>query len=137
MQKYRLVILNSESFEERASVGFSRIKLYLFFVFLVLFFMLFSFLIIIYTPVSNYIPGKSSSEMQKSLINLSLKSDSLENILKNKSIYFETIENIILGKELKSRVDTLQVGESKKQVNLNFNISKEDSLLRLDVRERQ
>ena len=71
--------------------------------------------------------------MQKSLINLSLKSDSLENILKNKSIYFETIENIILGKELKSRVDTLQVGESKKQVNLNFNISKEDSLLRLDV----
>ncbi len=133
MQKYRLVILNSESFEEKASVDFSRIRFYLFFVFAVVFFMLFSFLIIIYTPVSSYIPGKSSTEIQKSLINLSLKSDSLENILKNRSIYFETIENIILGKELKSRVDTLQVGESKKQINLDLNISKEDSLLRVVV----
>ena len=133
MQKYRLVILNSESFEEKASVNFSRIRFYLFFVFLVLFFMFFSFLIIIYTPVSNYIPGKSSSEIQKSLINLSLKSDSLENILKNRSIYFETIENIILGKELKSRVDCIQISESKKQTYLDFNISKEDSLLRAVV----
>ena len=32
MQKYRLVILNSESFEEKASVNFSRIRFYLFFV---------------------------------------------------------------------------------------------------------
>ncbi len=133
MQKYRLVILNSESFEEKASLNFSRVRFYLFFVFLVLFFVFFSFLTIIYTPISNYIPGKSSSEIQKSLINLSLKSDSLENILKNRSIYFETIENIILGKELKSRIDTLQVSDSKKQISLDFNISKEDSLLRLAV----
>ena len=133
LQKYKLVILNSESFEERASFSFSRLRFYLVFVCFVLFSVFFSFLLIVYTPINNHIPGKSSSEVQKSLISLSLKSDSLERVLKNRSIYFENIENIILGKEPSSRLDSSEVSYSKKLSTPDFSASKEDSLFRVVV----
>ena len=59
-----------------------------------------SLLLIAYTPLINYVPGKSSVETQKNLIELSLRSDSLQKILLNRSVYLENINNIILGKEL-------------------------------------
>ena len=133
LQKYKLVILNSESFEERASFSFSRLRFYLVFVCFVLFSVFFSFLLIVYTPISNHVPGKSSSEVQKSLISLSLKSDSLERVLKNRAIYFENIENIILGKDPSSRLDSSMASRSKKLSAPDFSASKEDSLFRVVV----
>ena len=90
-------------------------------------------MLVAYTPLIDYVPGKSSVETQKNLITLSLRSDSLEKILLNQSIYLNNINNIILGKEL------VNVSEQKKPVseadikNVVFEVSKEDSLLRLSV----
>ena len=133
LQKYKLVILNSESFEERGSFSFSVLR-FCFFVFcFVLFFLAVSFVLITQTPLNSYIPGKSSSEVQKALIDLSLRSDSLEKTLKNQSVYFENIENIILGKNVFQKTASFDTLPLQKQKSLDFNISEEDSLLRVSV----
>lgn len=133
LQKYRLVVLSSDSFEEKGSIGFTGLKFGLFFLFLVFFFLSLSFVFITYTPISGYLPGKTSSEVQQALIRLSLKSDSLEDVLKNQSLYFENIENLITGNIGAPISDNVISVSEGKETDFDFNISKEDSLLRLAV----
>lgn len=132
LHKYRFVIMTESSFEEKLSLTFSRLNLFAFtgvFVFACFFSALF---LIAYTPLSEYIPGKSSSEVQKNLIELSLKTDSLEGILYNQTVYLDNINNVISGNKLITPTkddDSI----SKKDDEIIFEKSKADSLLRLSV----
>ena len=132
LHKYRFVIMTDSSFEEKLSVKLSRFNVLAFagiFVFACFFSTL---LLIAYTPLSEYVPGKSSIEVQKNLIELSLKSDSLESVLLNRAIYLENINNIINGNELVTPIESNEVA-SKQEDEIVFEKSKEDSLLRLSV----
>ena len=132
LQKYRFVIMTNSSFEEKLSLTLSRLNIFAFagvFVFVCFFSTL---ILIAYTPLSEYVPGKSSSEVQKNLIELSLKSDSLKNILLNRAIYLENINNIISGNKLISKIEGNR-SDSEKADEIKFEKSKADSLLRLLV----
>jgi murein DD-endopeptidase MepM/ murein hydrolase activator NlpD len=132
LHKYRFVIMTDSSFEEKLSVKLSRLNV-LAFIWIFVFACFFSTLLLIaYTPLSEYVPGKSSIEVQKNLVELSLKSDSLENILHNRAIYLENINNIINGNELVTPIENNKVSE-KNEDEIVFDKSKEDSLLRLSV----
>lgn len=129
--KYRFVIMKDSSFEEKLSVKLTRINVISFvatFVFLCFFS---TILLIAYTPLSEYVPGKSSIEVQKSLIELNIKSDSLEAILVNTSIYLENINKIINGEELVNPENYAEITNT--QIPISFEKSKEDSLFRLKV----
>jgi len=132
LHKYRFVIMTDSSFEEKLSVKLSRLNVLAFagiFVFACFFSTL---LLIAYTPLSEYVPGKSSAEVQKGLIALSLKSDSLEVVLLNKAIYLENINNIISGNELITPVEN-EESSTKQEGEILFEKSEEDSLLRVSV----
>ena len=129
--KYRFVIMKDSSFEEKLSVKLTRINVIAFvatFVFLCFFS---TMLLIAYTPLSEYVPGKSSIEVQKSLIELNIKSDSLEAILINRSIYLENINKIINGEELVTAENYAEITNT--QIPISFEKSKEDSLFRVKV----
>ncbi len=129
--KYRFVIMKDSSFEEKLSVKLTRINVIAFlatFVFLCFFS---TMLLIAYTPLSEYVPGKSSIEVQKSLIALNIKSDSLEAILVSRSIYLENINKIINGEELVTPENYAEITNT--QIPISFEKSKEDSLFRVKV----
>ena len=87
-RRYRFVIMTDSSFEEKLSLTLSRLNIFAFagiFVFVCFFSTL---LLIAYTPLSEYVPGKSSSEVQKNLIELRLRTDSLESITFKQAVYF-------------------------------------------------
>ena len=132
LHKYRFVIMTDSSFEEKLSLTLSRLNIFAFvgiFVFVCFFSTL---LLISHTQLSEYVPGKSSTEVQKNLINLSLKCDSLEGILLNRAIYLENINNIISGNELITPIESKNPA-SEKEDAIIFEKSKADSLLRLSV----
>ena len=56
-----------------------------------------SFFIIVYSPLNKHLPGKSSDLVQKELIQLALKSDSLASALSISSLYLSNIESIVKG----------------------------------------
>ena len=129
--KYRFVIMTDSSFEEKLSVKLTRINV-IAFVFTLVFFCFFStMLLIAYTPLSEYVPGKSSVEVQKGLIELNIKSDSLEAILLNRSIYLENINKIINGEVLVTPENYEEITNT--QIPISFEKSKEDSLFRVKV----
>ena len=129
--KYRFVIMKDSSFEEKLSVKLTRINVIAFVCTLVFLCFFSTMLLIAYTPLSEYVPGKSSIEVQKSLIELNIKSDSLEAILANRSIYLENINKIINGEELVNPENYAE--KMNTQIPVSFEKSKEDSLFRVKV----
>ena len=129
--KYRFVIMTDNSFEEKLSVKLTRINVIAFVVTLVFFCFFSTMLLIAYTPLSEYVPGKSSVEVQKGLIELNIKSDSLEAILLNRSIYLENINKIINGEVLVTPENYEEITNT--QIPISFEKSKEDSLFRVKV----
>ena len=129
--KYRFVIMTDSSFEEKLSVKLTRINVIAFVATLVFLCFFSTMLLIAYTPLSEYVPGKSSIEVQKSLIELNIKSDSLEAILVNRSIYLENINKIINGEELVTPENYAEITNT--QIPISFEKSKEDSLFRVKV----
>lgn len=130
--KYRFVIMTDSSFEEKLSLKLSRLNVFAFAGIIVFFCFFSTLLLIAYTPLSEYVPGKSSTEVQKELIELTIKSDSLKSILSNRAVYLENINNIISGEELTSPINNSNI-EIDNENEINFEKSKEDSLLRITV----
>ena len=56
---------------------------------------LFFIFLFLYTPLQEYIPGKTTQETKKELISLALKADSLEVLLNNTSLYIENMSSLI------------------------------------------
>ena len=131
-KQFRFAIIDGESLEEKKTIKLSRINFYVIAMFFALCFFIVSFIIIVYSPINQFLPGKSSDLVQNELISLSLKSDSLERALYIRSLYLDNINAIIKGDSsaLNFSNDTLKISLEK---DLVFSPSKEDSILREQV----
>lgn len=129
--KYRLVIMNDETFEENASFRMSRINVYLVFSTLVVILFLLIMLFIVYTPLKNYIPGYGDVNLRKDFLEQTYKIDSLERVNEARDMFIVNLKNILEG-----NIDTLQALQPVENVlydSINTGkISEADSLLRLE-----
>jgi len=132
IQKYRFVIQSDNSFEEKFTLTLSFLTVFLFTGLFIFICFLFNLLLINYTPLNKYVAGKSSSEVQKQLSTLSLKCDSLEDVMLNREVYLKNINNIINGNKPTPPKEGAPF-VIQKESELPFKKSKADSLLRQSV----
>jgi murein DD-endopeptidase MepM/ murein hydrolase activator NlpD len=95
--KYRLVILNDETFEEKVSLKLSRLNVFLVVTIAAIILVGSTIFLIAFTPLREYIPGYASTELRRNAVELSIKADSLEQQLAFNQSYYENIRNIING----------------------------------------
>ena len=93
--KYRLVIFNDQTFEERFSFRLTRMNVIVSFLSLGIIFIIITFFIIAYTPIREYIPGYPTIDQKKELYRLNLAADSMLNDMRQKEQYLQNIRNII------------------------------------------
>lgn len=131
-KKFRLVVINDETLEEEGLLKISRSNIIALTSLVVIFIFIISFLIIVYSPLNKHLPGKSSEIVQKELIQLALKSDSLASALSISSLYLSNIGSIIKGDSISFEYldDSLNKIDNSE---VSFFKSKEDSLLRMRV----
>ena len=132
--KYRFVLMSEDSFEEKLSFSISKLNLLSLLSVVIIIALSLSFALLIFSPLKEYIPGKSSSRMQNDLISLAITSDSLQNQLNIQSLYLNNISSIMKGETLDfikkdSVINTIQ--------DVNFSKSKADSLLRIEVESEE
>ena len=77
LHKYRLVILNEDTFEERVSFKLNRLNVFILFGFSAIALIALTTVLIAYTPLREYIPGYSSTKLQKQATELIEDTDSL------------------------------------------------------------
>ncbi|MCF6214329.1 MAG: M23 family metallopeptidase [Flavobacteriaceae bacterium] len=97
-RKYRLVILNEDSFEERLSFKINRLNVLIFGGVFSIFLISITSIIIAYSPLKEYIPGYSSTALKQKATHLVYKSDSLTRALNINNAYLETIRKVLIGK---------------------------------------
>lgn len=73
LHKYRLVVLNEETFEERFSFKLNRLNVFVFSTIFALLLIAGTTLLIAFTPLREYIPGYSSTALKKKQPNLPTK----------------------------------------------------------------
>jgi len=129
--KYRLVVMNNETYEERLSFRLSRLNVFLLTVTISIVLITLTIFIIAFTPIREYIPGYLDVNIPGKLYRLEQRADSLETALRSKDIYLQNIKNIIEGKEI---VDTIR---PERDASINYDSitiesSPEDSILRAE-----
>ena len=131
LHKYRFVIMTDDSFEEKLSIKLSRLNIFAFSGFVIFTCFFVAIVLITFTPLKEYLPGKSTTQVKKELIALIVKSDSLEKTIYNRGVYLQNINNLINGGEL----TTPNIAEAvqKTEGGISFEKSKEDSILRVVV----
>lgn len=129
--KYRLVILNDETYEERFSFRLSRLNVFISVGTTAIILIIFTTFLIAFTPLREYVPGYTDVTLSKRVDELLRKTDSLENAANQRTAYLENIRRIINGEEIQR--DTINLKETSSDINyknINYTRSIEDSLLR-------
>ena len=134
--KYRFVVLNSDNFEERLSFRLSRLNLFVLSSFALVFLIGGTTLLISLTPLREYIPGYTSTNMRRQVVELNHLSDSLLAIMKGNDQYLANIRFIIDGKSPKGENETTR-NSSQIIDNVVFETITEDSVLRKQIEEEE
>jgi len=134
--KYRLVVLNDETFEEKISLKLSRLNVFLVLTTVALMLIGSTILLIAFTPLREYIPGYASTELRRKAVELTLRTDSIELVLAANERYLHNINNVIAGRPLDDL--TLKVNDTAEATgDLAPKISEADSSLRQIVEEEE
>lgn len=129
--KYRLVIMNDSTFERKLSFRLTRLNVFIAAGAVAILLIVATTFIIAYTPLREYIPGYGDVNLQRDLYRLNLKADSLEREMSRRNLFIQNLQYIVEGKEIPGNTPE-KPGDSvsRKYQNLDFGISREDSLLR-------
>lgn len=114
--KYRFVVLNEDTFEERFSFKLNRLNVLILGSLFSVFLIVLTILLIAFTPLREYIPGYSSTALKKKATSLVYQVDSLEQKLAVNSLYINNIQQVLTGKLQDYTIDKDSI---KKQLTLD------------------
>ena len=130
LTKYRLVLLNDNTYEEKSSFKISRLNVFSIVFALMLIIVLITSGILFFSPIREYIPGYSSTSLQKQANLLSFKTDSLRQIVFLNDQYINSLKKVLTG-DLETAVSVIDSGLSKDLEEAQIiKKTKEDSILR-------
>ncbi|HNT42013.1 MAG TPA: M23 family metallopeptidase [Tenuifilaceae bacterium] len=133
--KYRLSILNDETFEEVWQYRLSRMNVIIAVGGFAIFLIVMVSVLIAFTPLREFIPGYPDGETRKGYVKNALRADSLERVLKQWENYYANINTILNGGvplTIESKADTVKPSRT-----VEYARSKEDSLLRNQIEADQ
>ncbi|MDC0008104.1 M23 family metallopeptidase [bacterium] len=135
LHKYRLVILNESTFEEKISFKLSRLNVFITGTLLIIGLIGLTTLLIAFTPLREYIPGYSSTKLKIQATDLTYKTDSLVRVLNNTNRYLENIRMVLTGDIENTGINRDSLFEQFKLDPSSVDLTpiREDSLLRAEV----
>lgn len=137
LHKYRLVVLNEDTFEERFSFKLNRLNVFVFSTIFAVFLITVTTVIIAFTPLREYIPGYSSTALKLKATELTFKTDSLQQVINVNEQYLASIRKVLTGdvKTVVFNKDSIIEAAKVDFSKLNLAASKQDSILRERVQQ--
>lgn len=137
--KNRLVILNEDTFEEIFSFRLTLMNVFVTFTLGGIFLILITTFIIAFTPLREFIPGYSSTELKRNATKLAIKSDSLETALRQNEAYIKGVQKVLKGEMEYSKFnkDSILAETVEDPSDLNMKASDAEIKLREEVAETE
>lgn len=128
--KYRLVVLNEDTFQERFSLKLSLLNVFVLggvFSFLLI---LVTTFFITFTPIKEYIPGYSSTDLKIKATKLAFQTDSLKRKLDVLRDFTKALQPILTGEIEAEAIDSINLLERINVQDSLLSATREDSLFR-------
>jgi hypothetical protein len=147
--KNRLVILNEDTFEEIFSFKLNIMSVFVSLSLGAIFLISITTVLIAFTPLREFIPGYSSSQLKKDATVLALKSDSLTVALKKNEAYIKSIQKVLNGdleyakfnkdsilSSADENVEPVDLSASEKEKELRERVNKEENTQQSSPKEK-
>ncbi|UTW68125.1 M23 family metallopeptidase [bacterium SCSIO 12643] len=134
--KFRLVIINDDTYEEHFSLKLSLLNIITAVGLLMIFVAVFVGGVLAFTPLREYIPGYSDLETKKNAAYAAHKSDSLAKEIAIRDVYLKNIKNILSGEIAADSIIEAPF-EDVRIENIQDVKSQEDSLMRKSIEEQE
>jgi len=97
LHKYRLVVLNEDTFEERLAFKLTRLNVFVLGSLTAILLVAVTTVLIAFTPIREYIPGYSSTALQRQALELDFKTDSLLDVVYMNDAYISSVKKVLRG----------------------------------------
>ncbi|MEP6927577.1 MAG: hypothetical protein ABI834_08070 [Ginsengibacter sp.] len=112
--RYRLVVMNEDTFNEVVTFKLTRLSVYVALSTLFVILVGLTVALIMFTPLKLYIPGYGDAQKAKEYQMLKVKADSIEQSLIKKQDYINNIQKVLKGNFVKSDTATLKLKNIRK-----------------------
>lgn len=135
LDKYRLVVLNEETFEERVSFKLNRLNVFVLASLSTIILIVLTTVLIAFTPLREYIPGYSSTALKRQATELNYKTDSLQRAILMNEKYYASIKKVLQGDQsvVDFNRDSIIQAVKLEASEVDLDPILEDSLLRQKV----
>lgn len=117
--KYKLSFINENTLEEVWSFRLSQLSVFVSLGVFAFSLVAFTALIIIMTPIRNYLPGYLDVEVRKEIVQNALRADSLERMIEIQNLYLKNVTGIISGT---IELDSIREIDSLARIDADFEI---------------
>ena len=135
LNKYRLVVLNEETYEERLSYKLNKLNVFLLSAFVAIFIIITTIYLIAFTSIKEYIPGYDSTVLRSTAAQNIEILDSLSFVIEKNQEFINSIGAVILGETTESQLNQEATDVRVDISELDFKTNLEDSLLRVIVQK--
>lgn len=118
--KYRLTIVNENTLEEVLAIYVSKLSGLSLIVSLLLILFLFTSLLMVFTPLRNYLPGYMSNELRATIVENALRADSLEQVTEQQRQYVMNIQDLLAGRVNMDSVQTMADIDSLREMPVDM-----------------
>ncbi|MBQ9417347.1 MAG: M23 family metallopeptidase [Bacteroidales bacterium] len=136
-RKHRFVVMDTNTFKEKFSFELSGLNVFVAVGVTVIVLILLTTVLIAFTPLREYIPGYTNTEVIEQTYANARRVDSLEVALGNQEWYVATLRAILRGEELGEEVGAMMQDSTVTLASVAavYRRSREDSLLRYEVEQ--
>ena len=113
--RYRLIILNEDNYEELVTFKLNRVSVYVALCTLFVVLVGLTVALIAFTPLKLYIPGFGDAKQAKEYQQLKVKADSIEKTLIYKQRFIDNIEKVLKGEMAKPDTSTLKINDAPRK----------------------
>ena len=132
LHKYRLIVLNEDTFEERLSFKLTRLNVFVAVSLAAIFLIVATTILIAFTGLREYIPGYSSTALKQRAAELAYRADSLQMVVELNNQYYNSIKKVLAGdvNTVNFNRDSVIAAQQSLDEDIDLRPSREDSLLR-------
>ena len=95
--KYRVVIMNESTLEEVNTFRLNRLNVFVYSGLFAILMITLTTLVIIYSPLKQYILGFSEADLRKQIVDLTFQTDSLQQRIVSNDAYFGSLQKVLTG----------------------------------------
>ena len=133
--KYRVVIMYESSLEEVKTFRLNRLNVFVYSSLFAILMITLTTLVIIYSPLRQYILGFSEADQRKQIVDLTFHADSLQQRIASNDAYFLSLQKVLTGDIEPDKINKDSVLNAVQQVpaEVDLQASEEEMKLRSEV----